>query len=52
MIFLILIGATVFGYYMTLSRIPQSVVALVTEMDLIGESSFPVATNCREPATS
>jgi C4-dicarboxylate transporter DctM subunit len=34
MIFLILIGATVFGYYMTLSRIPQSVVALVTEMDL------------------
>ncbi len=34
MIFLILIGATVFGYYMTLSRIPQSVVALVTELDL------------------
>ena len=34
MIFLILIGATVFGYYMTLSRIPQTVVALVTEMDL------------------
>ncbi len=34
MIFLILIGATVFGYYMTLSRIPQSVVALVTEMNL------------------
>ncbi len=34
MIFLILIGATVFGYYMALSRIPQTVVALVTEMDL------------------
>jgi C4-dicarboxylate transporter, DctM subunit len=34
MIFLILIGATVFGYYMTLSRIPQSVVAIVTELDL------------------
>ena len=34
MIFLILIGATVFGYYMTLSRIPQTVVALVTDMNL------------------
>ena len=34
MIFLILIGATIFGYYMTLSRIPQEVVALVTDMDL------------------
>ena len=34
MIFLILIGATVFGYYMALSRIPQTVVALVTDMDL------------------
>jgi C4-dicarboxylate transporter, DctM subunit len=34
MIFLILIGATVFGYYMTLSRIPQDVVAAVTEMNL------------------
>lgn len=34
MIFLILIGATIFGYYMTLSRIPQEVVALVTELDL------------------
>jgi tripartite ATP-independent transporter DctM subunit len=34
MIFLILIGATVFGYYMALSRIPQTVVALVTEMEL------------------
>ncbi len=34
MIFLILIGATVFGYYMTLSRIPQEVVTLVTAMEL------------------
>ena len=34
MIFLILIGATVFGYYMTLSRIPQTVVLVVTEMNL------------------
>lgn len=34
MIFLILIGATVFGYYMALSRIPQEVVSLVTAMDL------------------
>ena len=34
MIFLILIGATVFGYYMTLSRIPQDVVMAVTAMDL------------------
>ncbi len=34
MIFLILIGATIFGYYMALSRIPQSVVMAVTEMDL------------------
>ena len=34
MIFLILIGATIFGYYMTLSRIPQEVVALVGGMDL------------------
>jgi tripartite ATP-independent transporter DctM subunit len=34
MIFLILIGATVFGYYMTLSRIPQEVVVAVTAMDL------------------
>ncbi|MBX9847389.1 MAG: TRAP transporter large permease [Xanthobacteraceae bacterium] len=34
MIFLILIGATIFGYYMTLSRIPQEVVALVGAMDL------------------
>ena len=34
MIFLILIGATVFGYFMALSRIPQDVVSLVTAMDL------------------
>ncbi|MBX9826196.1 MAG: TRAP transporter large permease [Xanthobacteraceae bacterium] len=34
MIFLILIGATIFGYYMTLSRIPQEVVSLVGAMDL------------------
>ncbi|MBW7949435.1 MAG: TRAP transporter large permease [Pseudorhodoplanes sp.] len=34
MIFLILIGATIFGYYMALSRIPQEIVTLVTEMDL------------------
>ena len=34
MIFLILIGATIFGYYMALSRIPQEVVTVVTEMNL------------------
>ena len=34
MIFMILIGATVFGYYMTLSRIPQEVVTMVTAMEL------------------
>jgi tripartite ATP-independent transporter DctM subunit len=34
MIFLILIGATLFGYYMALSRTPQEVVSLVTAMDL------------------
>jgi C4-dicarboxylate transporter DctM subunit len=34
MIFLILIGATVFGYYMALSRIPQEVVSVVTAMEL------------------
>lgn len=34
MIFLILIGATIFGNYMTLSRIPQDIVAWVTEMNL------------------
>jgi C4-dicarboxylate transporter, DctM subunit len=34
LIFMILIGATVFGYYMAMSRIPQEVVAVVTEMNL------------------
>ena len=34
MIFLILIGATIFGYYMALSRIPQAVVITVTAMEL------------------
>jgi tripartite ATP-independent transporter DctM subunit len=34
MIFMILIGATVFGYYMTLSRIPQEVVQIVIGMNL------------------
>jgi C4-dicarboxylate transporter DctM subunit len=34
MIFMILIGATIFGYYMAMSQIPQHVVAAVTGMDL------------------
>lgn len=34
MIFLILIGAAIFGYYMALSRIPQQLVATVAAMDL------------------
>jgi C4-dicarboxylate transporter DctM subunit len=34
MIFLILLGATIFGYYMALSRIPQEVVTAVTAMEL------------------
>jgi C4-dicarboxylate transporter, DctM subunit len=34
MIFLILIGATIFGYYMALSRIPQEVVGAVSAMEL------------------
>ena len=34
MIFMILIGATIFGYYMAMSQIPQRVVAVVTAMDL------------------
>jgi C4-dicarboxylate transporter, DctM subunit len=34
MIFLILLGATIFGYYMALSRIPQDVVTAVSAMDL------------------
>src|SRR6516225_8769679 len=34
MIFLILLGATIFGYYMALSRIPQDGVTAVTAMNL------------------
>ena len=34
LIFAILIGATIFGYYMALSKIPQQVVGVVTEMNL------------------
>ena len=34
LIFTILIGATVFGYYMAMSKVPQQVVSVVTEMDL------------------
>ncbi|MCC6779123.1 MAG: TRAP transporter large permease [Hyphomicrobiales bacterium] len=34
MIFLILIGATIFGYYMALSRIPQELVSTVSAMEL------------------
>jgi tripartite ATP-independent transporter DctM subunit len=34
LIFMILIGATVFGYYMAMSKIPQDVVAMVTELNL------------------
>jgi len=34
LIFMILIGATVFGYYMALSKIPQQVVSAVTELNL------------------
>ena len=34
LIFMILIGATVFGYYMAMSQIPQQVVAVVTDMNL------------------
>lgn len=34
MIFMILIGATLFGYYMAMSQIPQRVVASVTDLDL------------------
>jgi tripartite ATP-independent transporter DctM subunit len=34
MIFMILIGATIFGYYMALSQIPQHVVAVVTDLNL------------------
>jgi tripartite ATP-independent transporter DctM subunit len=34
LIFMILIGATIFGYYMAMSQIPQHVVAAVTAQDL------------------
>ena len=34
LIFMILIGATIFGYYMAMSQIPQQVVAAVTALDL------------------
>jgi tripartite ATP-independent transporter DctM subunit len=34
MIFMILIGATIFGYYMAMSQIPQHVVAVVTDLNL------------------
>jgi C4-dicarboxylate transporter DctM subunit len=34
MIFMILIGATIFGYYMALSQVPQHVVAVVTDLNL------------------
>jgi C4-dicarboxylate transporter DctM subunit len=34
MIFMILIGATIFGYYMAMSQIPQQVVAAVTALNL------------------
>jgi C4-dicarboxylate transporter, DctM subunit len=34
MVFMILIGATLFGYYMAMSQIPQRVVAVVTDMNL------------------
>jgi TRAP-type C4-dicarboxylate transport system permease large subunit len=34
MIFMILIGATIFGYYMALSQIPQHVVAVISDLNL------------------
>jgi C4-dicarboxylate transporter DctM subunit len=34
LIFMILIGATIFGYYMAMSQIPQHIVAAVTGMNL------------------
>jgi TRAP-type C4-dicarboxylate transport system permease large subunit len=34
MIFMIIIGATIFGYYMALSRVPQQVVTVVADMNL------------------
>jgi C4-dicarboxylate transporter, DctM subunit len=34
MIFIIMIGANLFGYFMTMSQVPQNLVAVVTEMNL------------------
>jgi tripartite ATP-independent transporter DctM subunit len=34
MIFLIIFGAKIFGYYMTLSQVPQNLLTMVTEMQL------------------
>jgi len=34
MIFMILIGGTIFGYYMAVSQVPQHIVTLITEMNL------------------
>ena len=34
MIFMVLIGGMIFGYYMTLSRIPQHIIVAVTELNL------------------
>ena len=34
MIFIIMIGANIFGYFMTMSQIPQHLVAVVTEMNI------------------
>jgi C4-dicarboxylate transporter, DctM subunit len=34
MLFMILIGATIFGYFMAMSRVPQQVVSIITEMNL------------------
>ena len=34
LIFMILIGATIFGYYMAMSQIPQHVVAVVADLNL------------------
>jgi len=34
MIFMIIIGATIFGYYMALSRVPQHVVSVISDMNL------------------
>ena len=34
MIFMILLGGTIFGYYMAMSQIPQQIVRLITELNL------------------